>query len=188
MMPEQLKITREYGVAERAPSVGVKPFVRHSVKEEPGVVPRISPCKPGQRAPDRPGSIRGMVIKTMEDHPETRNDDSRLEEVLLKTYFPIKCHQCGADVLLSEEYLARRPKPESIRRRRQELQNSLKNPQLIPTDPDVLSARGFFKECPLAILEDRGTLSDKPAGYSKAICRKCKIRETDDCPKNRGEG
>ncbi len=186
-MQEQLKLTRAYGVAEKAPSVGVKPAAPPPRGlAASGVVTRDFTSKPGQQAPDRPGTIRGMAEKIMEEHPETRNDDLRLQELLLHKYFPIKCHQCGADMLLSEDELEKRPKAESIRRRRQEIQHQ--SGRLLPTDLNVLYLRGFFKECALERLRDDGVLNDKPPGYAKAVCKQCGAAGTDKCRRSGDPG
>ena len=129
-----------------------------------------------QQAPGRPALIREMVVKVMEDIPETRNDDRKLLTALLNRYFPkaLQCPRCGENL----EGIDFGPTPETIRRRRQEIQNDPNNPRLIPTNPEILEQRKFYRLCPAEILSEERFTDGKTL---KAVCRKCQVVRKGEC-------
>jgi len=111
-------------------------------------------------------SIRDRVISVLKEFPETRNDDKLLYAKVI-----------GAmGVTFSIENLEKLPNPESIRRRREEIQND--EHRFIPTDPDVLARRRlYYVLCPREVLTEEGL----PVEIINAVCRNCYKRGTEDC-------
>jgi hypothetical protein len=125
-------------------------------------------------------TIRERIQDIMIQYPEARNDDRVLYFLYLKKHHGLALEEIMCKLRL-EENLDRgdvEPIPafEAIRRRRQEIQNEDK--VLIPTDPDVIHARGFFKlGCPAKMLMEAGFDPE----YSRGACRRCSRRQTHDC-------
>lgn len=144
-------------------------------------------------------SIRERVLDALQKFPETRNDDRLLylkvlEDMgIIKRFSSIPEFRLWVDTLhhahhdfyptmtsgwfLMEDRMKDMPSFESIRRRRQEIQND--EHQFIPTDPDVLAKRRLFYDlCPREILEEEG----QPEEILNAVCARCQKRGTERCP------
>lgn len=78
--------------------------------------------------------------------------------------------------IIDVENIDKLPSFESIRRRREEIQNDEK--RLIPTDPEVLAKRQiYYLTCARDALESEG----QPVGVLDAVCRRCPNEGTQDC-------
>lgn len=121
-------------------------------------------------------SIRDRVISVLKEFPETRNDDNRLYLKVLEDMGVATVGSLG--IYIKIENIDKLLSPESIRRRRQEIQNDEK--RFIPTDPDVIAKRRmFYLMCPGEILSEE----NQPPEIIKAACGKCQKIRTEDCHK-----
>lgn len=168
-MEEQLTL-KQYEMA------GVKPAGDVVLGKADHLGPHGTPVIQNQQAPYRPPHTRGMAIVVMKDIPDTRNDDRKLLTEILNRYFPnaLKCPHCGEN-LKGIEF---GPAPETVRRRRQEIQN--RDGMLIPFDPDVIEQRKLYRLCPAEILSEERFTDGKAL---KAICRKCQTVRKGECNK-----
>jgi hypothetical protein len=120
-------------------------------------------------------TIRERVLRELKWNPATRNDDQLLYVAVLKAMELLQQDYASDSFQFTRKQFMNWPGFEAVRRRRQEIQNG--EGRYIPTDPEALAARGFYRECP------RETLlgEDQPQEIVEAACRKCPKVRTDAC-------
>jgi len=119
-------------------------------------------------------TIRDYVIKCLKEFPETRNDDKLLYIKTLEAMGLIEVVE-NKVALIDMNKLYQLPSFESIRRRRQEIQNDEK--LFLPYDPLILVKRAMYVECP----RERLAKDNHPKEVLDAVCRKCPKYRTEDC-------
>ena|SRR5579872_4000508 len=85
-----------------------------------------------------------MVRNTLASHPETRNSDTKLAIELWVRFYPEKIKKGSNGSLgIYLEDLMDLPAASAIERYRRKLNEQ---GELLPTDPEVLKARGFMED------------------------------------------
>jgi len=124
-------------------------------------------------------TIKQMVIKVLQESEETRNDDRLLYLKVLEMMNLIEPHgeifERGG-YIIDLNNIDKMPSFESIRRRRQEIQND--EHRFLPTEPEVLLNRKLYYElCPYELLSEE----HQPQEILKSVCKRCPKHGTDRC-------
>lgn len=92
-------------------------------------------------------NLKNQVEYCLATYPEARDSDITLMILLWKEYYPQRLIDTisGQDSIMLES-LYDLPREDNIKRYRAKFQNDKKNPQYLPTDPEVARQRGIKEE------------------------------------------